>query len=188
MRFSGIRGIHDIPLGSHLCLFYRSANQFLRVTASFVKAGLADHEMCVWILPPPLTTSLALNELLHHGLDGPSLQATKQLQVVSATDWYVNGAFDVDHSLNQLSTLPAVAHQLGFASVRAVGGPGPFLSEKSRQAFMRYEQRVTETVADSPFIGLCCYASSNCVATDMFDIMSAHPRAFLHTPAGWTSI
>ena len=71
MPASGIRGTHDIPLGSHLCLFYRRPQEFLHVTASFLKTGLAEHELCVWILPPPLTIPLALLQLSHLGLNGP---------------------------------------------------------------------------------------------------------------------
>lgn len=91
-------------------------------------------------------------------------------------------------SLDQLSALPALAHHFGYASVRAVGGPGPFLSQAFRQSFMRYEQHVTEIIATLPIIGLCCYASSECLQTDMFNIMSAHPGALVRTYTGWASI
>ena len=39
MPASGIRGTHDILLGSHLCLFYRRLQEILHVTAAFLKAG-----------------------------------------------------------------------------------------------------------------------------------------------------
>jgi hypothetical protein len=67
MPASGIRGTHNIPLGSHLCLFYRRPPEFLRVTASFLKAGLNENQLCVWV-PPPLIISLAIDELSAHGL------------------------------------------------------------------------------------------------------------------------
>jgi len=189
MPASGIDGVHDIPLGSHLCLFYRRPTEFLRVTASFLKAGLAENEFCVWVLPPPLTILMALDELSNHGLNGPVLQATKQLQILSANDWYVvNGEVDVEDSLERLAALPIRARQRGYVNVRAVGGPGPFASEDSRRAFMSYERQATRVIAESPLITLCCYASIHSLATDMFEIMSAHPRAMLRTHAGWASI
>jgi len=188
MPASGLHGTHTIPLGSHLCIFYRSPKEFLRVTASFLKAGLADQELCVWVLPPPLTISLAFAELSHQGEDGPVRQASQQLQIVSAQDWFSGGTFNVEESLNRLAAFPILARQLGYASVRAVGGPGLFVSEACRQAFMRYEREATRIIAVLPFIGLCCYASTECVGTDLFDIMHAHPRALLRTHTGWTSI
>jgi MEDS: MEthanogen/methylotroph, DcmR Sensory domain len=151
---SGIRGTHDIPLGSHLCLFYRGPKEFLRVTASFLKAGLAEQELCVWVLPPSLTIPLALKELL---------QAKQQLQVLSAQDWFSDGAFDVEDSLTRLAALPFLARQLGYASVRTVGGSGLVLSDTYRQAFLRYERKATPIIAELPFIGLCCYASADCI-------------------------
>lgn len=188
MPASGLHGAYDLPLGSHLCLFYRSPKEFLRVTASFVTAGLTNQELCVWVLPPPITIPVAFDELAHHGVDGRGLQATQQLQISSAQDWYAESAFNVEESLRRLAVLPALACQRGYASVRAVGGPGLFVSEGLRQAFMRYERDATPLIAALPFIGLCCYASTACVATDVFDIMSAHPGALLRTHTGWATI
>ncbi|UVT20094.1 MAG: MEDS domain-containing protein [Nitrospira sp.] len=188
MPASGIRGTHDIPLGSHLCMFYRQPTELLQVTAAFLSAGLAEAELCLWILPPPLTIPLVLDELSTHDLNGPVLQATKQLFISSAEDWYGVGTFDVDDSLDRLADLPALASQLGYGSVRAVGGPGRFTSIESRQAFMRFERQATTLIAASPMIALCCYASIQSIATDMFDIMRAHPQALVRTQAGWASI
>jgi DcmR-like sensory protein len=187
MPLSGIRGTHDIAWGSHVCLFYRSPKEFLRVTASFLIAGLAEQELGVWVLPPPVTIPLALNALSHYGIDGPLLQARQQLHIVSAQEWFSDGTFHVEDSLNRLATLPALARQLEYTCVRAAGGPGLFLSDACRQAFMRYERYVTPLIAALPFIGLCCYPSTT-PATDMFDIMHAHPRRLLRTVEGWTSI
>ncbi|HEU5091651.1 MAG TPA: MEDS domain-containing protein, partial [Nitrospira sp.] len=170
MPASGIRGTHDIPLGSHLCLFYRRPAEFLRVTASFLKAGLNENQLCVWVLPPPLTILLALDELSYHGLNPSVLIATKQLQVVSSTEcFFSDGIFEVERALSRVAAFPAMARQLGYSSVRAAGGPGQFVSEACRQAFMCYERHATPIIAELPFIGLCCYASTECLATDMFD-------------------
>lgn len=188
MPVSGIRGTHEIPLGSHLCLFYRHPQEFLQVTASFLTAGLSDHELCVWVLPSPLTIPSALLELSRHGLDCALLQTSKQLQISSAQDWYSSGTFNIKDSLGRLATLPALARKLGYASIRAAGGPGKFPSDAHRREFMRYEQKATPIIAELPFIGLCCYASTESLEADMFDIMSAHPRALLRTRTGWFSI
>ena len=189
MPASGIRGTHDIPLGSHLCLFYRRPTEFLRVTASFLKAGLNENQLCVWVLPPPLTIPSALDELSCHGLNPSVLIATKQLQVVSSTEcFFSDGIFEVERALSRMAAFPAMARQLGYSSVRAAGGPGSFPSEERRQAFMLYERQATAVIAEHPFIGLCCYASTECLVSNMFDIMSAHPKALLRTHSGWTCI
>lgn len=190
MPASGLRGIPDIPLGSHHCTFYRQPKEFLRMSASFLKAGLINHEACVWILPSPVTLESAVHALSQHGLDSAELQATKQLQILSAHDCYFpSSLFDVDAALNRLVSLCVMARQLGYRSVRAAGGPGPFLSEGRRRAFMRYEQYATEVIARHPCIGLCCYPSPHCLpATEIFDIMSTHPKAFLRTHDGWATV
>lgn len=163
MPSSGIRGIHDIPVGSHLCAFYRNPKEFLHVTIAF-----------------------ALGELSYYGLNPSELITTKQLQLVSsAACFFPDGTFDVERSLRQVAAFPAIARQLGHATVRAAGSPGPFLSEDHRQAFMIYEHHATKILADLRMIGLCCYDSNESLATGMFDIMSAHPQALLQTQSGW---
>ncbi len=190
MPASGLRGIHDIPLGSHLCTFYRQPKEFLRMIASFLTAGLVNHELCVWILPSPVTRESALHELSQLGVSGPALQTTQQLQIFSAHDYYFSSSlFDVDATLHRLVSLFVMARQLGYGSVRAAGGPGPFLSEGRRRAFMKYEHHATEVIARHPGIGLCCYPSPQCFsATVMFDIMSTHPKAVLRTHHGWATV
>jgi hypothetical protein len=95
-----------MAVGSHLCLFYRSPKEFLRVTASFLKAGLAEQELGVWVLPPPVTIPLAFTELSHQGIDGPLLQARQQLHIISAQDWFSDGPFKVEEALEKLAALP----------------------------------------------------------------------------------
>jgi hypothetical protein len=187
MPISGLRGIHEIPLGSHLCTFYRRPQDFLGMTASFVKAGLTADELCVWILPPPLTKRLALKELEQQGVNGSMLRDRKQLQIVTAHDWYSRATFTVEASLDRLAALASLVRRRGYASVRAVGGPGPFASEAFRQAFMCYERQVTAVLSKQASIGLCCYPAQEWV-TDMFDIMSGHPKALLRTMSGWGTI
>jgi hypothetical protein len=141
-------------------------------------------------LPSAVTLQSAIHELSRHGVDGAELQATKQLQILSAHDYYFSTSiFDVDAALNRLVSLFAMARQLGYRSVRGVSGPGPFLSEGRRRAFMRYEQQVTEVIARHAGIGLCCYLSPQCLsATEMFDIMSTHSKALLRTHDGWATV
>jgi hypothetical protein len=54
----------------------------------------------------PSPFPFALDELVHHGLDGLALQATKQLHISSAEDWYGDGAFDVDRKIRRLMLYP----------------------------------------------------------------------------------
>lgn len=188
MPLSGICGTHNIQFGSHLCLFYRRPHEFLQVTSSFLQAGLENQELCVWILPPTVTIPLALEALAHLHLNGAALQASHQLQIVASEDWYRDGTFNLDTALDQLVALPFIARELDYVGVRAVGGPGPFVSETVRRTFIQYERQATEVIAGESFIGLCCYASPDCMGRDMFDIMNAHPIALLWTMSGWVTI
>ncbi|UVT17431.1 MAG: MEDS domain-containing protein [Nitrospira sp.] len=165
-----------------------AARRVVAVAAAFLSAGLAKEESCLWILPPPLTISSALDELAHHGLDGSALLAAEQLHISSAEYRYGDGTFDVDDSLDRLAALPARARQLGYVSVRAAGGPKPFTSIESRQAFMRYEHQATTIIAASPMIALCCQASIQSLEADTFKIMRAHPQTLLRTHTGWAGI
>lgn len=63
MRRSGVEGIGDIPWGTHLCHFYSTSEQLLKIAAAYFRAGLISNEYCLWITSVPLTEEHALQSL-----------------------------------------------------------------------------------------------------------------------------
>ena len=63
MTQSGIGPVGDIPWGTHFCHFYQGKQDLLDVLVPFFKAGLEQHEFCVWAMFGPLDEKEAATAL-----------------------------------------------------------------------------------------------------------------------------
>ncbi len=59
-RKSGIPLIGDIPWGSHFCQLYETEKDLLDIVAPYVRAGLENNELCVWITSKPVDSENAV--------------------------------------------------------------------------------------------------------------------------------
>jgi len=59
MRKTGIDVIGEMPWGTHFCLFYETKEDVLDTLVAYCKAGLEDHEFCLWVVSEPVTVDEA---------------------------------------------------------------------------------------------------------------------------------
>ncbi len=190
MRSSGLQGADGIPWGAHLCMFYRSRAELVQVTASFVQAGLAENELCLWIIPAPLSHTQAQRALEDGGVNVTQHTSRQQLLLVPQAEWYMeNGRFNADQAAAKWQDAMGIATGKGFAGVRVAGGPGKFSSPEAQQAFLAYERQTTTLMNHQRFLALCTYPTAEFADSDMFQIMAAHPSALVHSPShGWKTV
>lgn len=50
MRSSGVVTVGDISWGTHLCQFYKTKEELMELIVAYVKAGLKNNELCVWVI------------------------------------------------------------------------------------------------------------------------------------------
>ena len=58
-RKTGIDILGDVPWGSHFCLFYETEEDLIDILVPYVKAGLKNNELCVWVTSEPLNEKKA---------------------------------------------------------------------------------------------------------------------------------
>ena len=49
VRDSGIRAIGKLKWGEHFCLLYNKKQELTDTIVPYIKAGLENNELCVWI-------------------------------------------------------------------------------------------------------------------------------------------
>ena len=54
LRKTGIGAVGDVPWGTHICHFYETQNDLLDILIPYFKAGLQEHEFCLWVIFYPL--------------------------------------------------------------------------------------------------------------------------------------
>src|ERR1044072_4405973 len=59
LRETGIPAVGPVPLGTHFCHFYRSAEDLADSLVPFFKAGLEHNESCLWVTSAPLRSQEA---------------------------------------------------------------------------------------------------------------------------------
>src|SRR4030095_1448107 len=148
MRKSGIEVLGDMPWGTHFCLFYETKEDVLETLVSYCKAGLEDHEFCLWGVSKPITVDEAGNALKRAVPDLDRYLADRSIEIVSATDWYLDGgSFDLNRVIDVVNEKLAHALARGDAGVRVTGDTA-WLEKKDWKDFCEYEAVLNESVAN----------------------------------------
>src|SRR6185436_1881396 len=96
MRRTGLDVVGDMPWGTHFCLFYETKADLVDTLASYCKAGLESREFCLWVVAAPVTQEEAWHALKRAVPDFDRFAADGSIEIVSASDWYLQDAvFDL---------------------------------------------------------------------------------------------
>jgi hypothetical protein len=167
-----------IPWGSHLCTFYRSAHELQQLVSVYVRAGLEDHECCVWVLPPSLSPPEAVMALQRDIPDLDHYLQTGQLELIPCY-WYLsNGTIEIDRLLAAWQSKVDEA-AVRFAGLRVTGDTSWLQSKDQRDQFLAYEQAVRDAAANINIIALCAYPSAAWNSDDMLTVMRSHQSVLL---------
>lgn len=217
LRISGIRGVGDLPWGTHFCHFYETKKDLLEVLIPYFKAGLQNNEFCLWVICPPLSVAEAASalhkavpDLQRHLADGrleiqfiPNLHARgsrrpiqgqvkppdgRTIELISHDKWYLkDGAFDSLRVIDGLKLKLDQALKRGFAGMR-VHGDEAWLTEKDRGNFLEYEARLNGVLGNLRILVLCTYSLSSMKAGTVFDVAQVHELATAKRHGQWQSL
>ena len=82
----GFGGI-NVPLGSHIALFYRNLHQLRAVTVPFIEKGLEQGDRCICVIHEE--SKEELQQIWQgHGVDVKAASASGQLSVLTAEESY----------------------------------------------------------------------------------------------------
>ncbi|MEN8500829.1 MULTISPECIES: MEDS domain-containing protein [Paraburkholderia] len=182
-RQSGFSALGPISWGTHLCHFYESRSELLSVTADFLHAGLANHEVGVWVAPALLgpdkarymltRTEPALAEYIDAG----------QLQILDGAQLYARpkSGFNGGATVGLWSAAINEALGRGFEGLRVAGDA---VCDESTDwiALLDYEASLKDRLASRPIIGLCTYCVQRLRSAQSQEIARLHdatiePRA-----------
>src|SRR5262245_14416135 len=90
-RTSGLRGVGDIPSGTHLCQFYRSKADLVETLVPYFVAGLEQNERCIWIASEPFGAADCWRELEAQVSDLAERARRGQIEIIDYADWYTRG-------------------------------------------------------------------------------------------------
>lgn len=177
-----------LPWGSHLCNFYKSTTELQRLLTAYIHTGLADHEGCLWVLPPSLNVTAATLFLQQTIPQVHDYLRTGQLELVSSYDWYRPDApLDAERILARCrqKMTQVAAH---FVGLRVTGDCSWVQSDEQRAQFIAYEHGVNEATRSANILALCTYPAAAWSSRDMFKVFECHCSVLLSTKHGWQTV
>jgi PAS domain S-box-containing protein len=188
MQKSGIDILGDIAWGTHFCLFYENTPDLVETLAAYCKAGLLNHEFCLWIVAAPVTEDDARQALRSIVPDLDRYLTEGAIELLTARDWYLpNGEFEGERALRACGETIARGLAKGYAAVRVTGDTS-WLEPHQWRDFCDYEHLVNDAVANARAAVLCTYPLATCGAHEVLDVMRTHQFAIARCGARWQVI
>jgi DNA-binding CsgD family transcriptional regulator len=179
---TGIPGVGDIDVGTHLCAFYSGQLERDRMLVPFLQEGLREGDKCVC-----LTDETEPQEMLDRlGQLGQRSEVdadaqSEQLKVGCAASVYVrSGRFSVEKMTSFLADTATVAAGHEFGRVRAAGEMSWVLpGAPGAHDFFVYESAINELVTQVPTLLLFMYDLEVFGASFLVDVLKTHPTVLL---------
>ena len=174
LRQSGIRVVGAVPWGTHICIFYETADDLLDTAAAYFKAGLANNEFGVWAISEPIAEADAKAALRGAIPDLEAQLAAGRIEILQGNDWYLRGnQFDLQRITGGWSEKLRAALANGFDGMR-VSGNAFWIETKHWQEFCEYEHELDRSLAGQRMVVLCTYSLQASRAVDLLDVARAH--------------
>lgn len=159
--------------GAHLCGFYGTDSDRVRLAVGFIASGLADQTVC-YLVGPHETRSAILAGL---ELEIPAVATLIADGRIVATDYQSSPEAQVAFFESRF----AAAMQGGATSFRVVGDLTSFAQQAGAAALVRYETGYSATIARRyPVVTLCQYDVRRLAGPDILTALQGHPDTLSH--------
>ena len=170
----GIPGIKLVPYGIHLCHVYQERQELVDSLAPYFRAGLRQHERCLWLTAPPLPAAEARSEMARLLPAVDAVIERGDLRIIDAADWYGNGcSFTKSAAIERWLEEEEDALAQAYNGVRIAQNTS-FLAPSDAAAWIEYEHAVTNALQERRIVALCSFDLRQWQATDIFDIIRVH--------------
>jgi PAS domain S-box-containing protein len=154
---TGIGVASGAPWGTHGCVFYETKQDLLDTVIPFLKTGLEERELCLWVVSEPLTEEDAIGALREAVPDLDRYLGDQSIELVPYEGWYLEGGtLDLTRLVSRLHDKLETALAKGYAGLRATGDTG-WLEKDQRKSFCDYEQELNDSIGTHRMSVLCTY-------------------------------
>lgn len=181
---TGIAAIGEVGWGTHVCHFYRTAEDLEETLVPFFKAGLESNEACLWVTAPPFGKERAY-AALNAAVDDLGRRAARgQLAILDVEEWYARAGGSARGVAEAWLEAKARALSGGFRGLRLTGNTA-FLKPREWDDFLEYERALRDAFRSQELVALCSYDSALCDADQVLDVVQAHDFALARRRGEW---
>ncbi|WP_237754284.1 GAF domain-containing protein [Geobacter sp. OR-1] len=170
VRKSGISLVGELPWGSHFCQFYQTNRELLDILVPFFRAGLENHEFCLWVTPDDaegVLAGAAFTESVDKG----------QMEIIPYSRWC---ALEKE-TVSPLASMVGKALSAGFDGLRLVCHSSPALSHKELRCGI-------DDIGKRRVIALFAYYRDEFDAVGLMEVVKGHPFALIRNHGAWEVI
>jgi hypothetical protein len=183
---SGITLIGELPWGTRFCQFYKTKKDLFDMLVPYFKAGLENHESCVWVTSDFLTEEDAVKALSKSVSGFADYLKKGQMEIFPYTDWYLKGgSFDLQRTLDMWMEKHDQALAGGFTGLRVSGNPYWIDNKKDWDDFAAYEAEINHVIGGTKLLVLCTYSLKKCGVTEILDVVKNHEFALAMNRGTW---
>ncbi|MFQ3573516.1 MAG: MEDS domain-containing protein, partial [Thermodesulfovibrionales bacterium] len=161
----------------HLCLIYKTEDEWKDTVIPYISAGLENGEKCIYIVDEHTAKDIR-TYLEGFGVDVRAFEDSGQLSIRHQGDSYTIGnIFDPDRVIELLKIETQKSIQEGYKALRVTGEMSWTLKDViGSDRIFEYEKRVnSELFAHYPCIGLCQYNMSIFPSDVIKGVILSHP-------------
>ncbi len=178
---SGLKNIPHLKWGSHLAHFFNSGDQLRAVLVPYFKAGLENHEVCLWVTGRAFNAEEARSALRTAVPDLDARERDKQIDIANGEEWYGAREKLRPHELvSGLVQREQDALARGYAGLRTNGNCS-WVSPGQWADFLDYEGLVQKVVRGRQMICMCSYCGDQLGAGSHLEVMDRHDLSMAST-------
>lgn len=170
----------QVPIGSHICLLYRTDEERDNIAVPFLKQGVGDGASCRYVVDDQTAEHLRKG-LAAAGINVAGVEATGQLQILTAADTYLrNAPFNYREMLAFWDVVVEEVRSRKLPYSRCAGETA-FLETKAPglDRFMEYEAQLNNYIPKVPLVVLCLYNLMKLSGDLVAGVLQTHPYAVL---------
>jgi PAS domain S-box-containing protein len=174
LRKTGIDFIGYVPWGAHIGQIYSSKDDFFDVTVPYIKEGLLNNELCVWIYSQNTNHDEIKQKIKRQLVNVDEFISRGQLIIIPYTKLYIkDNSFNEIRTNEQWTKLIERAINCGFNGLRGVGDTA-WLEKSYFKRFCDYEENINKFMQELPFIVMCLYDAAKINLFEAAEIIKNH--------------
>ncbi|MDQ1274833.1 MAG: hypothetical protein QG610_405, partial [Euryarchaeota archaeon] len=188
LRTSGVKIIGNIAWGTHFCQFYQTQEELINILIPYLKAGLENNELCVWVLPQVFETKKEAIEYLKRATPELDIYLEKgQIEIIPYKDWYAEE--DNPYSKKALKSWIEKADQAldnGYDGMRLVQDIS--LLKNDWENLMNYEEELDGAIENHRITALCTYSSGKFDTNETIYVALNHRFVLAKKEGKWEKV
>jgi len=180
LRDTGIEVIGEAFWGTHIAQFYESKDDFFSIGCPYIRAGLLNNELCVWVYSNNTNEEEIKSYLEKYINNADSYIKAGQLLLEPHVDWYLtNNSFNEIRVNEHWLECVTKSTKLGYEGLRAVGDTS-WLEKCYYRTFAHYEDKINKMLPELPFIALCLYDENKTDKLQYAEVIKNHSYTIIN--------